>query len=74
MDLYNKTVRAAKKHFFQNELIKHQSYIKQTWAIIKMAINKSSADIMQNEIVCILIIRGINFRILIIRRMKMPVV
>ena len=45
-NLYNKTVKAAKKLYYENELRKNQKNIKQTWKLLKEAIksntNKSS--------------------------------
>jgi hypothetical protein len=42
-DMYNTVVRGAKKQFFQNELTKNQANLKQTWSIIRLAINKNSS-------------------------------
>ncbi len=39
---YNKVIRAAKKLFYENELLKHQSNLKKTWQTIKSAINKKT--------------------------------
>jgi hypothetical protein len=39
---YNKVIRAVKKLFYENELIKHQSNLKKTWQTIKLAINKNA--------------------------------
>jgi hypothetical protein len=40
-NLYNKVIRAARKLFYEKELIRFQSDLKQTWSIIKQAINKN---------------------------------
>ena len=41
-NLYAKTVREAKKKYFQDQLEQHQSNIKKTWEIIRKAINNKS--------------------------------
>ena len=42
-NLYNKTIRAAKKMYFESELKKNQSNLKKSWDIIRGAINKKSS-------------------------------
>ena len=39
-NLYNKTIRAAKKLFFERELLLNQSNLKKSWDLIRMALNK----------------------------------
>ena len=41
-NLYNKTVKAAKKLYYENELQKNQKNIKQTWKLLKEAIKSKS--------------------------------
>ena len=39
-NLYNKVIRAAKKMYFENELLANQSNLKKSWALIRLALNK----------------------------------
>ena len=39
-NIYNKTVRAAKKMYYDKELSKNQSNMKKTWQIIRSALNR----------------------------------
>ena len=39
---YNKVLRAAKKLYFEHELLINQSNVKQTWNLIRLAMNKKS--------------------------------
>ena len=39
-NLYNKIIRAAKKMYFENELLANQSNLKKSWALIRLALNK----------------------------------
>ena len=39
---YNKVLRAAKKLYFEHELFINQSNVKQTWNLIRLAMNKKS--------------------------------
>ena len=39
---YNKVLRAAKKMYFENQLLLNQSNVKQTWNLIRLAMNKKS--------------------------------
>ena len=41
-NLYNKTIRAAKKMYFESELKKNQSNLKKSWYIIRGALNKKT--------------------------------
>ena len=50
--IYNKTVRAAKKAYFCEELVQHQSDLKYSWELIRKATNKKSKKGKQ-EIVAI---------------------
>jgi Reverse transcriptase (RNA-dependent DNA polymerase) len=42
-NLYNKTVKLAKKMYFERELKEHQSDAKKSWSLIKTALRKSNA-------------------------------
>ena len=39
---YSRILKASKKIYFQNQLIKHQSDCKKTWEILRKAINNSN--------------------------------
>ena len=39
-NVYNKVLRAAKKLYFEQQLILNQSNVKQTWNLIRLAMNK----------------------------------
>ena len=42
-NVYNTTIRGAKKLYYERELKKAQSDLKKTWAILKKAINKPNS-------------------------------
>ena len=41
-NVYNKVLRAAKKLYFEQQLILNQSNVKQTWNLIRLAMNKKT--------------------------------
>ena len=41
---YSRILKASKKIYFQNQLIKHQSDCKKTWEILRKAINNSNKN------------------------------
>ena len=41
-NVYNKTVRAMKKSFYDNDFLKNKNNIRETWKLLKIAINKNS--------------------------------
>ena len=56
-NIYNTTIRAAKKHYFDTELKKTQKNLKQNWKILKEAIRSNKS---KSNSVDFLIINGIG--------------
>ncbi len=50
-NLYNTVLRACKKAFFENQLLKYQSNMKKTWELINLATRKNKMN--KDEISCI---------------------
>ena len=44
-NLYAKILKASKKLYYQNQLIKYQSDCKKTWEILRKAINNSKKSV-----------------------------
>ncbi len=47
-NLYNKVIREAKKNYFNSQLLKNQSNLKNTWNLIRCAINRKPKKDEQN--------------------------
>ncbi len=58
-NIYNRTVRAAKKAFFDSQFLKHQSNLKKTWQLLRSAINRKPQK--SNSAISQIIVNGRSY-------------